>query len=1044
MSMFRNLLKSVALLVLFVSPLIAEEIHGTMPGGEPSIKFEDGGLDFFTMFNSLLDDKVTLYGETADNPQGDTCLDSSSFTLNDKHVPNDAIVEKAYLVWMGAVDPSKLDEPTDNEVTLSFDNGLDGDASDPNSKHVVLSTSVKAGDTGKLLTDTPSFDFEGIRFQDDVEVGCSETSDGSTIQAEIGYFTYRVDVTDFMKQVQEESIKKGVTEGEDKKEGDALYGKYTVGDLDCTDHDYYKCRTTMVSAWSLILVYRSGQIRAKKLYFYNGLSYVQGARSKAEVSGFVLPSNPIVRQTLMVAEGDPALEINPAMPKEGVLLKGEDATAPYNLYNKCNPKNGLDYEVYNSNSSIINWNPDAPEDELITCVTGGVGDQKYGIDVDTFLLDSEKNINLKEHLARGNTTMDITLSVNQDAIITNFLVLSVDTKSPGWDVPPEAKIYPFPDDREKQWCACKNVSGKDTEYFCFGERPFYYMIKVENWGTNKAEDVWVSDELKDMDYIPGSTEMATHYNAQKKYYDDWTPIADKAGASDNEKFPLSGKGIKVADSMDVCDINTWTCKDSRLIRFLVKPKSGLPKQAVLGNIAVISDKSGVKYKTNNSWPIPLGGTDCVGLETCSVPSKEKCGGIKDDRCKSNDDCDPGLTCNADGNCVMGDDVCQGSIVKFAAGQNTPSSDSKHIVYKDNGNKFLTVGQLTLTNDTCSKNKNFFFKALFVKFSKTDEQIEFPEQQLVYDANANGKYDVGTDKIVVPPSSSIKESTGFRMLLDKDKMAYSGEAVHHFLIMTKINYRGDAVGRKSEFHCTIEGSSNFSGEDRGGDVTFEGSAISFATFMLEPEGNYFLVSLGEHDAAVPQTADEWKGDEKYNEIPVMQLWTKFNNDHGATNELKSLRVKLAAGSSVIPGEDITSMSLYLDMDGDGNGDILVSHLSDFTSGMWFQQFVSPVKYNANDVKYVVLTAHFKDMGEGKRASFLISDRSITLTTQTTTIGLPVKSKEFSCKGDTCPKASGGGGGGCSPLVVDSAKKGWFGLAFLLFALSSLFFVRRRLR
>ncbi|MCK5807746.1 hypothetical protein KAH37_02045, partial [bacterium] len=157
---------------------VSAEIHGNMPGGEPSLTFEDHGLEYFVMFNSFLDDTITFYGETSANPQGDVCLSTSSFTLTEKHLPNDAIVEKAYLIWMGAVAPDQLDKPTDNEVTLSFYN-----------KHT---KKVKAGDVGKLLTDAPSFEFEGIKFVDDVEIGCSNTFDGSTVQAEVGYFTYRV------------------------------------------------------------------------------------------------------------------------------------------------------------------------------------------------------------------------------------------------------------------------------------------------------------------------------------------------------------------------------------------------------------------------------------------------------------------------------------------------------------------------------------------------------------------------------------------------------------------------------------------------------------------------------------------------------------------------------------------------------------------------------------------------------------------------------------------------------------------------------------
>ena len=98
-------------------------------------------------------------------------------------------------------------------------------------------------------------------------------------------------------------------------------------------------------------------------------------------------------------------------------------------------------EVFNSVSSVVNWDLDAEESNKIQCVSGPEDPAvNYGIDVDTFRLNSEENINLQEHLKKGNTAMNVTLSVNQDAIFTNFMVLStqhIDYRS-NFDIPPEA------------------------------------------------------------------------------------------------------------------------------------------------------------------------------------------------------------------------------------------------------------------------------------------------------------------------------------------------------------------------------------------------------------------------------------------------------------------------------------------------------------------------------------------------------------------------------------------------------------------------------
>ena len=101
-------------------PVVPENNKGKMIGGDPAMSWEDGGQDFFVMFNSNVDDKIKLKDDKDENPQGDTCVESSSFVLDSFHVPEDAIIEKAYLIWMGSVDPDKLNDPTDNKVHLAF------------------------------------------------------------------------------------------------------------------------------------------------------------------------------------------------------------------------------------------------------------------------------------------------------------------------------------------------------------------------------------------------------------------------------------------------------------------------------------------------------------------------------------------------------------------------------------------------------------------------------------------------------------------------------------------------------------------------------------------------------------------------------------------------------------------------------------------------------------------------------------------------------------------------------------------------------------
>ena len=100
-------------------PLMLVAIEGTPIDDEPHETWKDNRYGYFVLFNSLIDDQVTLVTETT-NRQADTCIEASSFTLTGEHIPLEPEVEKAYFIWMGAVDPAKFNDPTDNAVHLKF------------------------------------------------------------------------------------------------------------------------------------------------------------------------------------------------------------------------------------------------------------------------------------------------------------------------------------------------------------------------------------------------------------------------------------------------------------------------------------------------------------------------------------------------------------------------------------------------------------------------------------------------------------------------------------------------------------------------------------------------------------------------------------------------------------------------------------------------------------------------------------------------------------------------------------------------------------
>jgi hypothetical protein len=156
------------------------------------------------MFNSNIDNNWFFLMKILKTRRETPVLMKALFTLDDFHVPKDSIVEKAYLVWMGAVDPSKLSDPTDNSVKLKFIQTAE-------SSPVIMRKVITAGETGKLLKlKRTVLILNRFIFMDDVENGCTETAGGSIVKDQyLGYFTYRVDITSFFDKISEMNTEAG-------------------------------------------------------------------------------------------------------------------------------------------------------------------------------------------------------------------------------------------------------------------------------------------------------------------------------------------------------------------------------------------------------------------------------------------------------------------------------------------------------------------------------------------------------------------------------------------------------------------------------------------------------------------------------------------------------------------------------------------------------------------------------------------------------------------------------------------------------------------
>jgi len=434
-------MKKFFLLILVIfSVLPAFAYDGTTIGSEVSelngkkLQWGAGQFDYFVMFKSLMantnretcTDGSAVGCDYSDNPEPDTCLESSTFELTNRHIPDDAYIEAAYLVWTVSVDPNNIH--TDNTATLNFT------SDDGRINETVNVTAPRIGTAG---TDAnpgkQDFTFEGIAIE----------SDGTV---EGGYYTYRVDVTDFFRMIHNDGRNLGYA-----SDGFSLYGKYTVSDIDCTDNqlylskiiDYVGYSGSVMGGWSLITVYRSTRVTQKMVYLYNGFGRFCKQEVNIGISGFEFPDKPKIKMTFAVNEGDPGIAVatdndcpDGVCPPEGLRAKGEKTPEDSEvfLFNSCNPAVNKNYsytEMYNGISSFYGW-----DDQIETCIGGDPNAPnpdtlEYTMDVDTFLLDAEANEFFNEQFRKGDTSMTIKVGANGDCVYPNFLIVSVDTQKRG-------------------------------------------------------------------------------------------------------------------------------------------------------------------------------------------------------------------------------------------------------------------------------------------------------------------------------------------------------------------------------------------------------------------------------------------------------------------------------------------------------------------------------------------------------------------------------------------------------------------------------------
>jgi len=906
------------------------------------------------------------------NPQADSCIDpniGSTYILTEGMIPAKATVERAFLIWMAVVDPAQLSAPTDNSVTLSFQHTTVSELN--------LSQEVTASYVGFLSpTSNKDFEFEGITYADP-----GGGSDGA--------FTYRVDVTAFFNQIQAKGNELGIVDP-----GTTLLGSYNVKGVTCSAAQAYKTSSGLMAGWAIVIVYSAEGIHAKKIYFYNGLMPYRFTSADIMVSGFQLPNEAEIRMTLIVGEGDPGLytATNPNI--EGLQLHGPiDPNAPWlPLFDACNPNMGNYVEVYNSISSL--WPIGATQPICIGDINTKI--LEYAMDVDTFVINA-KYEPFATHLHKDDTFFFLKIGANQDQVYTNLLVLSIDTRPPSFDIP---EGTPFsPNGREKDVCTCAPANEPDR--VC-PDRPFYYVIKVQNWGENLADNVTVQDTLPpEVDYIPGTTEIATSFDGTNGT--NWTVIPDNNGI-----FPLSTPYQVWATGMGYCDPVSQTCPDSVLIRFKVRPKGGLPKHQLIKNSAYIADVTGVSYQTNTSVPLTLRLSDsCPPITECPEPPKALCGGEGGGaECTTKEQCGPSQDC-IDGHCVdvTPTDICSATNVQYRVGDMSPSNgDAKIIVPSPSSG--LVVAQLAITG-TCgdSGEKSFHLDMIRPKF-EFDTGVTLTNLRLVKDKNNNGIEDEGDTTVATVATLA---NTYAQFAISSSERTLAANTEHNFLVIADAVYTGATIGYNTTFRAVIEGSAAFVSPSTES-VTFGNNRLEFATFMFEPSSGYFIFTKG------PKEPPEPPFNQLNQSNPVMHIRAKSLDGE---NQIRSIEIHVTSVSTLF-GEGMQAIDIFEDTNGDGIGDILAATSGTFsepTDVFLFENLnaLPAFQFSNKQERYYAINVTFK-LAEGMTAQIQIPAKGVKLVDSTKkVIELPIQSRTYQCVNPFC---EGGTDGGCSCSLVTS--------------------------
>ena len=192
------------------------------------LKWENGAYGYHVMVTKL-------------PPEYKDCIENSgssdNVSLSADAIPQDAYVERAFLIWGGTQNVDKIDELTDSEVKLVF-----------NSYDIEFETITV---TGYKVTEPQGFEFDSIL---------------ETYYYEKPFFTYRADVTGFFEKLREKGREFGV-----EYDGESFVGDYHLSGLDCWSFGTFAESGSSIRMWALVIIYKSYLLTPQNIKIFDGL-----------------------------------------------------------------------------------------------------------------------------------------------------------------------------------------------------------------------------------------------------------------------------------------------------------------------------------------------------------------------------------------------------------------------------------------------------------------------------------------------------------------------------------------------------------------------------------------------------------------------------------------------------------------------------------------------------------------------------------------------------------------------------------------------------